>query len=132
MPIIQNISMMDALNGSHIDAPVYIQIVDTDMDHYEPLKQFKYTYRFKFNDVDSGYPDHVISDADAEAIHSVLRESYDLGYNVVVSCYAGQNRSGSVAKCGHAIGFDVTELTNFAFGNGAVSRKIMKLIHGYK
>lgn len=132
MPVIQNISMMDALDGNHIDAPVYIQVVDTDTDHYTPLKEFKHTYCFKFNDVDSDYPDHAISDADAEAIYNVLRESYARGYNVVVSCYAGQNRSGSVAKCGHAIGFDVTDNTNFAFGNGAVSRKIMKHIHGYK
>lgn len=130
MPTIQNISKKQALCGEHINAQVYIQIVDDDMLPYGVHYDFHEMYVFSFLDVGLDKPDNCISDEDAKSIHSILQRAYDNGYNVVVSCVAGQNRSGSVAKCANAIGFDAP-YTNFSFGNEAVDVKLMRLIHRY-
>jgi hypothetical protein len=105
------------------------------MDHYEVPYNFDYVYHLKFLDV--GFDllaggAHAMTDDDALLVYNTLKTSLHYGNNVVVSCIAGQNRSGSIAQVGNALGFDITPRTNFAFGNEVVKSKLMKLVNGYE
>jgi predicted protein tyrosine phosphatase len=131
MPWIQNISLSDAKKGQHIrvgENAMLIQIVDPDMEHPEPMHNFKEVHRFKFLDLEQS-DDCIndawkIQDADAEALVGLLQKALDNKTDVVVHCVAGVCRSGAVAEVGVMMGFDDAEA--FRSPNLLVKHKMMK------
>jgi predicted protein tyrosine phosphatase len=138
-PWIQNVSLSDVKRGNHFDAgenSMLIQIVDPDMEHPEPLKQFREIHKFQFLDIEedgmsndgSGnkidLSEFAITQEQADTLVALLQHALDNRINVVVHCVAGVCRSGAVCEVGVMMGFRDTEV--FRSPNLLVKHKMMK------
>jgi predicted protein tyrosine phosphatase len=131
MPWIQNVSLSDVRKGHHIrvgENAMLIQIVDPDMEHPEPMHDFKETHKFKFLDLEQS--DDCINDAwkiqddQAAQLVDLLQHAKENCMDVVVHCVAGVCRSGAVAEVGVMLGFDDAEA--FRSPNLLVKHKMMR------
>jgi predicted protein tyrosine phosphatase len=131
MPWIQNVSLSDVRRGHHIrvgENAMLIQIVDPDMEHPEPMHNFKEVHQFKFLDLEQS--DECINDKwkvqdeQAEQLVELLQHAKEQHMDVVVHCVAGVCRSGAVAEVGVMLGFDDAEA--FRSPNLLVKHKMMR------
>lgn len=131
MPWIQNVSLSDVRKGQHIrvgENSMLIQIVDPDMEHPEPMHNFKEVHQFKFLDLEQS-DDCIndkwkVQDEQAGQLVQLLQHAMDKRMDVVVHCVAGVCRSGAVAEVGVMLGFDDAEA--FRSPNLLVKHKMMK------
>jgi predicted protein tyrosine phosphatase len=139
MPWIQNVSLADVRNGTHIrvgENSMLIQIVDPDMQFPTPLYHFKEVHQFLFLDVeDSGLSNDgtgtavdmswgMITDSQAQALVALLQHALKNKMDVVVHCVAGVCRSGAVCEVGVMMGFGDTDA--FRSPNLLVKHKMMR------
>ena len=129
---IENVARDDIKNGWHSDLGpncVLIQIADPAGTFPTPKKEFRKIYQFEFLDVEDkdDFPEEAkISDEDAAALVSILKEALDNGRNVIVHCHAGICRSGAVVEVATMMGFTATE--RFRQPNLRVKHKMMKAL----
>lgn len=129
---IENVSKDDIKNGWHSDLGpncILIQIADPAGMFPTPKKEFRKIYQFEFLDAEDkdGFPEEAkISDEDAIALVSILKEALDNGSNVIVHCHAGICRSGAVVEVATMMGFTATE--RFRQPNLRVKHKMMKAL----
>lgn len=115
MPWIQNVSLIDAINGIHYFVPnktVLIRIQDFGNTNFQPVlygDRFVEVHKFCFNDNDDPNDISNITETQAKQIADILKNCKDKGYNIVVHCVAGLCRSGAVADVGILYGFEDTE-----------------------
>ena len=127
---IQNIAMIDCINGHHIDAgnnSMLIQIVDHDMEHPTPKHKFKEIHKFKFLDVEEiegGEATFGPKQHHADRLVELLQHALDNNMNVIVHCVAGICRSGAVCEVGVMMGFNDPEV--FRNPNLLLKKMMMK------
>ncbi len=136
MPWIQNVSLSDVRRGHHIrvgENAMLIQIVDPDMEHPEPMHNFKEVHQFKFLDIEENDecidPNWKIQDEQAEQLVSLLEHALENKMDVVVHCVAGVCRSGAVAEVGVMLGFGDTDV--FRSPNLLVKHKMLRALGWY-
>ena len=128
---IENISQEDIIKGRHYLDPqktALIQIVDINSVFPEPKykKDFKYIFKFSFNDTESEADNKTITEENAKLIAQKLQECYSQGLNIVVHCYVGVYRSGAVVQAGLLLGYK--EARDFRIPNTLVLAKITKYL----
>lgn len=122
---IENVGREDIKEALHQEIgnnTMLIQISDIDFDQPIPLKHFKETYAFNFDDVEHEC-DGAISNIQAEEIALLLRRAKTQNMNVVVHCHAGLCRSGAIVECDQFLGFKVIE--HLRIPNALVQKKVM-------
>lgn len=133
---IENCSLADVKNGDHTNFGVdtiIIQITDPAMEPPTPAKTFKAYHCFEFLDIDDSdiekdgnMEEFAITDDQAEMLVTILKESKELNYNVIVHCVAGVCRSGAVVEVAEMMGFEPTN--RFRAPNLRVKHKMMKAL----
>jgi predicted protein tyrosine phosphatase len=139
MPWIQNVSMKDIKQGTHIEAgdnSMLIQIVDPAYEFPTPLKKFKEVHQFEFLDIEKDgmtnlgdgkmvdMSEFAVTDKQAQEIVALLQKALDNRMNVIVHCHAGVCRSGAVCEVGVMMGFSDTD--SFRSPNLLVKHLMMK------
>lgn len=124
---IENISRQDCRLGFHSDpGPNSVLIQISECDFPTPKFKFKEVHQFLFDDVEDQEDEAAISDAQAEAIVSVLQDALQNHKNVIVHCHAGLYRSGAVVEIGILKGFN--EPDRFRMCNPLVFNKMAKVL----
>lgn len=135
MPFIQNVSMIDVINGNHKmmeSTKVLIQIVDIRHPEFpDSFAHFDKVFQFKFNDVEfevDGEWEKSITDEQAVELVTILSDALNNGHDVIVHCHAGICRSGAVVEVGTVMGFEDTRVHRLP--NCLVKKKMLKAFMG--
>lgn len=134
MPTIENVSRFCIQNGNHktgYENTLLISINDPGLD--VPKNWDKFTWCFDYYFLDAEKPiegDHdgefLIKESDAEEIAYLIRMCFEKNINILVHCSAGICRSGAVAECAEAFGFEY--IGNHKQPNLLVKRLVMKYL----
>ena len=136
VPTVENVSRFCIEKGFHktnYHGSVLISINDPGME--PPKNSNKFTCCFPFYFLDAEKPidgdpdgDFLISDYDAHRIAEIIEMCYSQNINIIVHCSAGVCRSGAVAECAEAYGFEY--IGNHKQPNLLVKKMVMNKLYG--
>lgn len=111
---------------------VLISINDPGQFPAETQAHFVDRLTLHFLDLEEDHEFAITPDQANEVAH-FLCKSYSAGYNVLVHCNAGVCRSGAVAQCGAAIGYELEaeQMSPNLLVKRLVMKELTEIVHEY-